>query len=212
MQFSPALFNGALSTSLGQPLKYRAAAVCPCFNADSGSAKPDCPICGGVRGVYWGPEVDAVAGLQNMTPSRARAAFGEWHSGDATLTIPGTSAAYGARIYDRFRAVRSTHPFDLKLRRGYNEAVLGTLASLTGVAWTTPDGTAVISSPVPTVVDEAVVWPAGQGPADGLGYVLSGVRYDEVFIFDQQPQNRNTGVDGLPQKLIARRLDLFSRN
>ena len=212
--FSAGRFDAAFAGALGQAFGYRKATRCPCFNEASGQALPTCQICM-AKGVFWAPETTqgCFAGMTSQTQQKGMSAFGEWSPGDATLTIPGASAMYGAGHQDRFRCLDATSPFSTILVHDGTDVLLGTVQSISRVCWIDPTNPAkLVEGGIPKVsAAGALTWSAGEPPAD-IGYSISGVKWLEFYAWLQLPAMRDIGqVQGLPKKLAVRRFDLFGR-
>jgi hypothetical protein len=212
MRLSPARFNRFLSGDVHQDFAWRRSYACPCINTTSGSSSPreDCQLCNG-KGRQWNAEVSCKAGMTNQTPQKGFAQFGTWESGDATFTIPSSSAMYACGQYDRIRALNSTNPFSYNLVRGDGDKLLGTIVSISRVFWIAQDEVTIVEGGIPTVgADGALTWTTGEPPAN-VAYSVSGVKYDEFFVYLPLSSDRNSGVSGLPMKLLARVFDLYGR-
>lgn len=210
MRFSPARFNAVLTGDLSQEFAWRRSYACPCITAESGAAKFNCPLCH-KKGRIWDAEVVCRAGMTSQTPAKSMAQFGVWEAGDATFTIPAVSPMYAVRQYDRIRAVNATQPFSMSMFHDGNDVLLGTVVSIDRVFWLADDGVTIVEGGIPTVDPTGVLtWTAGEPPG-GKAYSISGVKYLEYFCYLPQPTTRNTGVSGLPIKLLGRLFDLFGR-
>ena len=208
MQLSSGAFNAFLG-GVGQDFQWRRASACPCINPASGAATPNCPFCSG-KGVTWAAEVAGKAGMQQQSPRKQFAMFGVFEPGDATLTIPSNSVLYGAGHLDRFRALNSTNPFSTAMIRGDNDKILGTVQSISRVYWIAAD--VIVEGGIPAVGDDGTLtWTSGEPPA-GTAYSISGIKYDEFFVYLSLPSDRNAHAGAaLPRKLLARKFDLFNR-
>lgn len=211
MQLSPAAFNAHIAR-MGQDVMWRPSYRCPCFNPDSGAAKPTCPLCRG-RGWTWGAEAATRIGLTNQNAKKAMEQFGTYEVGDALLTLPSDSAAYGAGRHARFRALNATNPFSEPLTRGDGDRLLGSIKSFTRCYWLNDAGTVEVEGGLPVAdANGNLTWPSGGAPPAGKQYSLSGVRYDEYYLPLDLPVDRNHHAGApLPRKVLARRLDLFGR-
>lgn len=210
MQLSPGAFNAFLG-GIGQDFAWRQSFACPCVNPASGAAKQNCPLCFG-KGRQWSAEVSGKAGMTNQSQKKGFASFGTWEPGDAVLTIGSDSALYAAGQYDRFRAVNSTHVFSHNLMHDGSDKLLGTVVSISRVFWLNSAGTATVEGGIPTVAaDGSMTWATGE-PSAGAAYSISGVKYDEFFVYMDLPSNRNEHAGAtLPKRLPVRRFDLFGR-
>jgi len=218
MKLSPSNFNRFLQGDVVQSFGWSKSYACPCFNPNSGAAKPGCPICNG-KGRLWAAEVIDSAAMTGMSQKRGFANFGTWEPGDALLTIPCAAAFYDVAQFDKFRALNSTHQFSENLTHGVNDALTGTVAlDPTGVPlvyrvfWLSPDGTTIIDGEIPVVgAGGALTWPDGGGPPDGVQFSVTYSRYDVFYVYLDLASNRNSGANGLPKKIMVRSFDLFGR-
>ena len=82
------------------------------------------------------------------------------------------------------------------------------------VFWLDPVTRLPVDGGAPVVaVDGTLSWPTGvAAPPAGATYSLSGSKYNDYFIFDNFPSDRNehSGMR-LPKRVVARQWDLFSR-
>lgn len=194
-----------------QNFAWRAAAACPCVSPASGAANPNCPICSST-GRVWAAEVSCVAGMQQMRNDKAIASFGTWAPGDALFTVGSNSPLYAAKQYDRIRAVNATNPFSQVLVPGANDKLLGTIISISRVFWLNPAGDTIIEGGIPTVnANGSLTFTSGAPPAN-TQFSVTGIRYDEFYVYMQLPANRNNDLGStLPKKFQGRRFDLFGR-
>lgn len=210
MLFSVSEFNGLLGQM--QRFMWRQATACPCVNAASGAANTACPICNG-KGYIWGAETACIAGMQNMRNERSFAMFGEWQAGDVLFTVGSDSPLYAARQFDRIRCLNAASPFSTIIVPGANDKLSGTISAISRVFWIS-DGTTVVDGDIPTVnSDGSLSWVDGQAapPAD-TQYSVSGIRFDEFYLYRDIPGNRNDDLGAaLPRKFPARRFDLLGR-
>lgn len=207
-RLNPASFNRFLAGNVRQDFTWRRAYACPCVATNSGAGDQDCETCGGL-GWAWAAPVAAWAGMTNMSPAKANQMFGVWDPNDATLTVPSDSPLYDAGRYDRIRAGDASSRFSRVVKPNLNPRLIGEIIEVDRVFWITDD--VVVDGKIPTITDGLMTWPDGGGPPAGQTFSVSGRRYDELFVFTQMPQNRNSGVDGLPRKLPVRGFDLFGR-
>jgi hypothetical protein len=212
VKFNPAHFNRFLDVrgDVTQAFAWRKRSACPCTSESSNSPRYDCPVCNG-KGHVWAEEVAGNAGLTGQSPTKAIALFGTYETGDAVMTIPGSSPMYAARQYDRFRALGSTEPFSTAMRRGLGDRINGQVKNIDRVFWYEDDGQTVHEGGIPTVGAHGVLtWTSGE-PPQGKSYTVEGVRWEEFFVFNQLSSDRNVGVAGLPMKLGVRKIDLLLR-
>ena len=210
MRLNPVAFNRHLD-HMGQSFKWRKAYTCPCRNPHSGAALDGCPRCFGV-GTFWGPAVDAKAGVANQTVTKQFAQFGQWELGDAVFSIQENSPMYDAARYDRLLMLNSTDGFSLPLVRGANDRVDMPVQKVDSVFWLDADGLTIVEGGIPTVgVGGVLTWASGE-PPEGQQYSISGTRFTEYFVFEKLPSDRGEHYGArLPRRLLARRFDLFNR-
>lgn len=208
---TPARFNRLLRR-MGQRVRWRRAAACPCRDPHSGQARPTCPVCEG-RGVMWGQPRDAWTGLSSMKVAREWAEFGEFTSGDVILTIPSDSPLYGCGEHDRIVMADSSEPFSAILTRGENDRLTVPALRLERVFWLNDAGDAVVEGAIPSVAPDGTLgWASGGAPPEGRQYTVQGRRHQEYFVFKDLPQDRaHYGGRDLPRRVAARRFDLFGR-
>ena len=218
MRLSPQNFDRFLQGDVVQSFGWSKAYACPCFNPNSGAAKPGCPICGG-KGRTWTAEVVDKAAMTGMNQKRGFATFGTWQPGDALLTIPCAAAFYNVAQYDKFRAINSSHEFSENLTCGQNDKLTGSVVvdpfgvpAVYRVFWLSTDGTTIIEGAIPDVgAGGALTWPSGGGPTAGVQYSVTYSRYDVFYVYLDLSSVRNSGVSGLPKKVPLRSFDLFGR-
>lgn len=209
MRLSPAAFNAFLGGAVRQDVKWRRATACPCVQRDSGHAKPNCPACGG-RAWVWGAAKAAWAGIQGMSPRTAQAMFGAWEEGDATITIPAASPLYNAGRYDRIQMGDATAPFSSVIVPGLVERLDGNIAVVESVVWL--EGDKLVEGPAPEVDGLGNLKWSGARPPAGKSFTVTGRRWVELYLFNDVPNSRNSGISGLPRKVTARRFDLLGRS
>ena len=213
MRFNSQRFNLFIA-NVGQDVRWRRSFSCPCANPVSGAPDPKHALCGG-KGILWAEPVDTVCGVtrQDITPELVAA--GVFDSGDMTMTVPADSPMWqDAGRFDRVVLLNSTDMFTRNLTRGApSEQLLYTVARMARCFWLHPQTKALIEGKPPVVsADGRLSWPDGGEPPPGTVYSLTGERYDEYFVFDKMPSDRNAhrGMP-LPKKLQLRRWDLFGR-
>lgn len=213
MRLNPAAFDAFLAGNIGQGFLWRKAFRCPCFNPNSGAAKPNCPQCSG-KGVLWNAGVTAAAGAAGQQVQRQWAQFGQWQNGDLVVTVPESSPMYEAGEFDRATMQNATEYFSLQLTSGApNERVHLPVQRFTRVFWLDANSNIVEGAVFPTVGANGVLtWPSG-GPPAGTQYSLTGTAFVEYFVWGNYPQNRNEHFGArLPKRIVLRRFDLFGRD
>jgi hypothetical protein len=211
MQLNPAAFNAHLQ-HMGQALLWRRAFQCPCRNAHSGAAKPNCPRCSG-KGIFWGEPVQATAGVASQSTVRKFAQIGQWLTGDALFSIPENSPLYAAGKDDRIQMLNSTDRFSMTLTRGQNDRLQFHVKAVDNVFWLDTDGFTMVQGGIPTVGDGGVLtWSSGEPPA-GKQYAIAGERFSEYFIWQELPSDRGEHHGArLPRRVQARMFDLFGKD
>jgi hypothetical protein len=217
VQLDPAVLNNHFA-AMGQSFGWRRAFACPCVSSGSGSAKVDCPQCDGI-GSIWDDEVTTWAdgvtpirlGFTAQTAKKGMADFGVFEDGDAVLSIGSDQPCYQAGWRDRFRNLDATHTFSINLRRGFGDKMRFSVLSIERVFWLDATQAKVEASALPTLgADGALTWP-GTSPPAGTFFSITGQRFDEYFVYLNQPMNRNIHGLAQPRKLPARRFDLLGR-
>jgi hypothetical protein len=207
MRLNPTAFNGLLN-GIGQAFKYRKAFTCPCRNPNSGAGNPKCPKCAG-KGVFWGPQVDATAGVASQGVTKQYAQFGQWEAGDAVFSIPESSPMYDAGRFDRMLMLNSTDRFSLTLTHGASDRVNLPIEAIEYVFWLDDAGNQVYGG-IPAF-DEAgyLTWRTGEPPL-GKQFAVAGTRFTEYFVWENLPSDRGEHHGArLPKRVQARRFDLF---
>jgi hypothetical protein len=210
MQFSPARFNRHLS-GIGQKFGWRRAAACPCKATNSmGSAQPDCPVCFG-KGTSWGRVTVGQAGVVGAKAARQFADWARWEQGDVMLSVPSNSPLWAAGEHDRMMMLDSEEPFSLTLVRDELARVDFTVLRMDRCYWLA-DGE-LVDGTLPRIdpVTRHLTWPDPDGePPYREGFVISGTKRPEYFVFRELPISRGHGNGlALPKKLLLSKFDLF---
>lgn len=215
MKLQPAAFNRFLR-HVGQDVLWRRAFDCPCRDAYSGAALPNCLQCAG-KGSIWAAPVAAYTGLSAMAASVKWAKFGLWEAGDLLLTIPGDTPLYHAGQFDQIILIESSEPFSLVMTRGVNDRFLWPVVAVDRVFVLGEDddgAQVVVDCAAPTVAaDGSLTWPsAGTVPAAGQQFSVTGRRRPVYFLYQDLPSDRahHAGLP-LPRKVVVRQFDLFGR-
>lgn len=214
MRLNPAHFNRHLN-NIGQKLKWRRSYACACVNPASGQPDPKHSVCHG-KGRIWDAGVTTVGGVAKQVVKPQMAGLGIWESGDMQLTVPESSPMWAdAGKYDRVLLLNSTDVFSLPLvRGGVNEKVIFTVQSVSRCFYLHPTTKAIVDCDLPTVgADGVPVWVSGANePPPNAAYSLTGQKYDEYFVIDSMPSDRNEHQGArLPKLLQLRKWDLFGR-
>lgn len=198
---------------MGQNVLWRSSSACPCVNEFSGAAEPSCPQCHG-KGHTWEAGVEGVVGVTRQDVSPEWKDFGNFEQGDMTLSVGSDSPLYDMGRFDRVVLLNSTDRFSRVLTHGVNDATLDMpVVSFSRVYWLSQDKTAKIEGWIPfwDKTTRALTWPAGAPPV-GQQYSLTGVRYDEYFVWQALPSDRNEHQGTpLPKRVQLRKWDLFGR-
>lgn len=213
MRFNQQSFNRHL-LNIGQSISWRRSYACACVNPASGAPDPKHTVCNG-KGRIWDKPLTSIIGISAMKASPQLATIGLWESGDVIGTIPENSTMWdNCGRFDRVVLNNSVHAFSQPFIRGApNEKVMFTVKSIDRCFWLDPETRAVVDGGIPLVGTGGTLdWPDGGEPANGVSYSLSGLKFDEYFIFDQLAQTRNehSGMR-LPKKVQLRKWDLFGR-
>ena len=212
MRLNPAAFNRHVA-HIGQQLVWRRSYSCACVNPDSGAADPKHQLCMG-KGRLWDEGIDTVAGVSRQDANSEFSGPGPFDTGDMMLTIPEESPMYDAGQFDRVLMKNATDVFSQPLKRGAPvERLLFSVASFIRVFWLDTVTRTEVEGSLP-VIDAVgnLSWPNGGGPPIGTVYSLTGIKYDEYFIFLALPSDRNQHSGArLPKRVSARKGDLFGR-
>ena len=212
MRFNPKRFDRHLK-NIGQQVAWRRAFACACVNPASGAPDPKHTLCGG-KGRFWADPVDTVVGIAKQVVTPEMAALGIWDSGDMVMTVPQESPMWAeAGKFDRVVLRNSTDVFSQPLTRGgVNEKLIFPVASVSRCFWLHPTTRMPVDGALPVIVNGVPTWPNGGEPPPGVTYSLTGQKFDEYFILDSLPSDRNehSGMQ-LPKRISLRKFDLFGR-
>lgn len=212
MRFNPGAFDAWLA-NIGQQVAWRRSYACACVNPESGAPDPKHALCQG-KGRLWDAPIETVAGITAQKVTAQVIAAGMYEAGDVTITIPQSSPMWDCGLYDRILLLNNTNVFSRPMKRGApNERLLFTVESLIRAFVLHPTTRQPVDIPLPVVdLNGNVSWPAGDGPAPGVQYSLTGVKFDEYFVYMDQSNDRNehSGMR-MPKRLQARLFDLFGR-
>lgn len=212
MKLNPVAFDRHLN-HMGQRLKWRRSYACACVNPDSGAPDPKHALCQG-KGRLWLAGVDTVAGVVHQGADVQWEQPGAWETGDMILSVQQSSPMWDAGQFDRVLLMNSNDVFSQPMKRfAPNERLLFTVEKFIRVFWLHPVTKTEIEGGLP-VVDASgyLSWPNGGEPPPGTVYSLTGQKYDEYFIFQNYPSDRNEHQGArLPKKMQLRKWDLFGR-
>lgn len=213
MRFNPAAFDRHLK-NIGQKVQWRRSYACACVNPASGAPDPKHALCSG-KGRIWDDPVDTVAGIARQETLAEWMKAGLWESGDMVLSIPQASPLWDAGQFDRVTMLNATDTFSQPMVRGApTEKFLFKPLKIDRVFWLHPQTREAVEGGIPVVGANGVPsWAGGVGePPPGASYSITGTRYDEYFIFQGLPSDRNQHQGmRLPKRVIARKWDLFGR-
>lgn len=212
MRLNPVAFNRHLN-HMGQKLKWRRSYACACVNSDSGQPDPKHVLCGG-KGRLWDDPIDVVAGVTKQDTNTEWNASGLFEAGDMIMSIGEDCPAWDAGQFDRIVMLNSTDVFSQPLRRGApNERLLFNVDKLIRVFWLHPTTRQPVDGTLPDVdANGNLSWPNGGAPPMGATYSLTGTKFDEYFVFQNLPSDRNEHSGArLPKKVQLRKWDLFGR-
>ena len=214
MRLNPAAFNSWIA-NIGQRLLWRRSYACACVNPASGAPDPKHALCAG-KGRLWNDPLETVCGVakQDVTPEMIAA--GLFDSGDLQLTIPSSSPMWaGSGRFDRVVLLNSTDVFSQPFTHGApTEKIIFPVALLERCFWLAPVTRVVVEGSVPVVAANGTLsWPGGVGePPPATTYSLTGIKYDEYYVLDQMPSDRNEHSGAkLPKRVVMRKYDLFGR-
>lgn len=213
MRLSPSAFNRFL-VGIGQQIAWRRSYACACVNPTSGAPDPKHQLCEG-KGRVWDAPINTVCGVTNQNVNPKMAAFGNWEEGDMVMTVPSDSPMWAnSGRFDRIVLKNSTDVFSMPLTRGgVNERLLFPVESVSRCFWLHPTTRQIVEGALPVISKDGVPsWPKGPEPPPGTSYSITGQRFDEYFIIDQLPSDRNEHSGApLPKRLQLRKFDLFRR-
>jgi hypothetical protein len=213
MRLSPAHFNSQLQ-EMGQKMLWRRAQLCPCRDPHSGGANPECPICAG-RGVAWGQNIPAHAGVVGAKAMRAFGDFARWEDGDVVISIPSNSPLWGAGENDRVIFTDGHEPFQIQMTRNQGVSVPFAAERIDRCFWLGPNGSAVIECSLPRVdpSTRALNWAdQSTAPDPGAQFTLSGRKRPEYFLYKDIPVSRGHFMGlALPKRAVLKKFDLFGR-
>ena len=133
--------------------------------------------------------------------------------GDLSLTVPSDSACYGMGKFDRITLLNSTDVFSRVLTRGANDRLSDIpVQAVTRVFWRNAAKTGLIDGGIPTVAaNGALTWASGE-PDAGVQYSITGIKFDEYYVYTSMPSDRNEHQGAtLPKKVALRKYDLFGK-
>ena len=198
---------------MGQRVRWRPSSVCPCVNEYSGAADPSCPQCRG-KGHSWATGIEGVVGVTAQMVSPEWRDFGNFEMGDMTATVGSDSPLYDMGRFDRVVLLNSTDRFSRVLTHGENDLELDMpVASITRVYWLSQNRQTQIDGGIPVwnETTRQLSWGSGEPPV-GVQYSMTGTRYDEYFVWQALPSDRNEHQGApLPKRVQLRKFDLFGR-
>lgn len=212
MRLSPSVFNNQLA-EMGQKMRWRRAALCPCRDAYSGGANPDCPVCTGI-GTFWGAAIPAWAGVVGAKARRAFSDFGRWEDGDVLISVPSNSPLWSMAENDRVALSDSSEPFETRLIRSPNLTLHFDVETIDRCFWLGPQGTAVIECDLPYVAKTGVLtWHIGaNAPDQGAQFTLRGRKRPDYFLWKEIPVARGHFMGlPLPRKAVLRQFSLWNK-
>lgn len=210
MQFNPAAFNRHLE-GMGQQVLWRQSFACPCTVA-SGQPDHKHQLCGG-KGRLWEEPIQTVTGVAGQKVLAQWVALGQFTAGDAVLSVPESSKLWDAGQFDRITMLNATTAFSQTLMRGAaNERLAFKPSSVKRVFWLDAVKRLPVEGGLPEVSAAGVLTWGADAPPPGMVYSITGERFNEYFLFDNFPSNRNqhSGMR-LPKLIVARKFDLFGR-
>lgn len=214
MRFSPSRFDRHLA-NIGQRIAWRRSYACACVSPTSGAPDPKHQLCSG-KGRIWADPIETVCGISKQEVTPEMIAAGMYESGDMTMTIPQASPMWGgAGRFDRVKLLNSTDVFSQPYTRGApNERIIFAVQSIERCFWLHPVTRQIVEGGIPVVdADGHMSWPGGAGePPPETTYSLTGQRFDEYYILDSLPSDRNEHSGArLPKRAQMRKFDLFNR-
>lgn len=214
MRFNPTAFNRHL-VNIGQRMLWRRSYACACANPLTGAADPKHALCGG-KGRIWDDPVETICGVSKQAVTAEMVDAGVYDSGDMTMSVPENSPMWeSAGRFDRVTLLNSTDVFSQPLMRGgpMPERLLFSVEKLTRCFTLDPVTRGIVENALPSIdTDGMIVFAPGDEPPLGASYSLTGTKFDDYYIFDQLPSDRNehSGMR-LPKRVQLRKWDLFGR-
>lgn len=214
MRFNAAWFDQHLK-NIGQKTLWKRSYACACVNPSSGAPDPKHQLCAG-KGRIWVEGVESVCGVSKQDVAPELIAAGLFDSGDLQLTIPASSPAWElAGRFDRVVLLNSTDIFSQPFTRGApNERIIFSVEKVQRCFWLHPTTRQIVEGGIPVVAANGTLsWPGGVGePPPGTTYSLTGTKFDEYYVLDNLPSDRNehSGMR-LPKRVVMRKFDLFGR-
>lgn len=212
MRLNPAKFNQFL-VGVGQRMLWRQSFICPCITDHSGAADPACKLCRG-RGRVWNSPLEGWAGVSQQQVNPQFQDFGQMELGDMTLTVPNDSPLYAMGRFDRVTLLNSTDVFSRVMTRGVNDNLADlAVQSVDRVFWRSPAGDAIVEGATPAVDQDGVfAWPDSGAPDPGVQFSITGIKYDDYFVYQALPSDRNAHMGApLPKRVQLRKWDLMGR-
>lgn len=213
MRLNPARFNRHLK-NIGQQVAWRRSYACACVDLVSGAPDPKHALCGG-KGRLWDAPIETVCGVAKQEVNPEQAALGVYDTGDMTMTVGSDSPMWAhAGRYDRIILLNSTDVFSQPFQRGApTERLIFAVKEISRCFWLGPDKQTIVEGGIPVIgTDGRPTWPDGGEPPLGAKYSLTGQRFDEYFIIDHLPSDRNEhSGSALPKRVSLRKWDLFGR-
>ena len=212
MRFNPSRFDRHLQ-NIGQRVLWRHSYACACVNAASGQPDPKHALCMG-KGRLWDPAVATIAGVASQAVQVQWIQSGQFENGDLVVSVPQTSAMYNAGQFDRVVMKNSTDVFSMPLTRGApSERILFPIQSINRVFWLHPTTRLIVEGGIPDFdADGHLTWTEGGEPPSGMVYSVTGIKFDEYFIFQGLLSDRGEHQGArLPKKVTLRKWDLFGR-
>lgn len=211
--FDASEFNEAIAAH-GTPALWRKNRMCPCRDDRTGHASVDCPVC--EDGMLWDDGEEVTLFAFNRKRDDLYDIPGQRLDGATTFTFPaGTVPGHldmivlqigemvvNNEIHVRGRtdnAGRSTER--LRVRPAFAVEFVEAIVAGALVQYTVGDQVAVDG-------DGAILWAAGEGPADGAAYTMR-YRARPTYV-TWSPYSRDEGGQVMPHRSLALRYDFFN--
>jgi len=212
MRLNPAAFDAHLN-NIGQTLEWRRSYACACVSPSSGAPDPKHALCMG-KGRLWDAAVPTVAGVASQAVQVQWMQSGQFENGDLVVSVPQTSAMYNAGQFDRVVMKNSTDVFSMPMTHGSpNERILFPIQDINRVFWLHPTTRQIVEGGIPDFdANGNLTWNHGGEPPAGMIYSITGIKFDEYFIFQGLMSDRGEHQGArLPKKVTLRKWDLFGR-
>lgn len=201
----------------GAPFEWEPSYLCTC-RSETGSAKIDCPICGGT-GIAYLPKIDVTAMIQSMAAGSKSTQTGIVNPGTSLLT---TSEEDHISFRDRVTFNDRTIPVSVMFKIDRNSLVHGIrlrylVKEITHAVYGYPNVSVVEPSLLNVDFDKGILMPTD----DMLGSYLSlnmqvslrfyvvDIIHDGRYQYEKDPRKQSSSITNLPRQLVVTREDMY---